>query len=262
MATVNLYKTPVASTATADGPHLYGPDPYDINFAFPVHTESLETERVQLTPFVPAIHAAIYWKHVEANMRSLFRYYYSVSHATLHEFLSYLETIRNNPEDLFFAIIDKTHPDAENPGFGGSLAGVMALRAASPAQLRAEIAFMLVFNEFQRMHVASTAVGILLRYCLELPSANPPGLGLRRVQWCTHPGNAPSIRLATKMGFKQEGLLKWLWVLPEALSGGGATPRDGDPHATRDGQDIVVLAMYWDIWESGGRANVRKIIDQ
>ena len=32
---------------------LYGPDPYDINFAFPLHAETLQSDRLKLVPFVP-----------------------------------------------------------------------------------------------------------------------------------------------------------------------------------------------------------------
>ncbi|KAI0262256.1 hypothetical protein BC834DRAFT_892665, partial [Gloeopeniophorella convolvens] len=38
-----------------------GPDPYDINFSLPIDERHLETERVKLTPFNPAIHAKEYW---------------------------------------------------------------------------------------------------------------------------------------------------------------------------------------------------------
>ncbi|KAI0922350.1 hypothetical protein AcV7_005903 [Taiwanofungus camphoratus] len=261
MSFLNLYKPPVVSTPAADDPSLYGPDPYDINFAFPVHLESLETARVRLTPFIPAVHAAAYWEHVAPHNLALFRYY-PWFHTSLPEVLAYVETVRANPEYILFAVIDKTRPDPARPELGGSFAGVMGLMAASPVQLRAEVAFVLIFKAFQRTHVASNAVGVLMRYCLELPSASPPGLGLRRVQWCAHPGNAASIRLATRMGLKQEALLQWLWVLPEALSEEGRKPREGDPHAPRAGRDSVMLAIYWEDWEAGGREHVQAVIDR
>jgi hypothetical protein len=52
-----------------------------------------------------------------------------------------------------------------------TMAGTIGLIKASPAELRAEIAWVVVSPAFQRSHDASNAVALLLRYCLELPQA-------------------------------------------------------------------------------------------
>ena len=43
------------------------PDSYDINLAFPLYEEALESERVRLTPFVPSLYAHEYASHATAQ---------------------------------------------------------------------------------------------------------------------------------------------------------------------------------------------------
>ncbi|KIJ62893.1 hypothetical protein HYDPIDRAFT_62566, partial [Hydnomerulius pinastri MD-312] len=83
-----------------------------------------------------------------------------------------------------------------------------------------EIGVLCILPAFQRTHVASHAVGILLKYAFALPRVTPSGeteghgLGARRVHWYAHPDNEPSLRLAARMGLQREGTLRWSWVLP------------------------------------------------
>ena len=241
---------------------LYGPDPFDVNFVWPIRPELLETDRVKLVPFIPRIHGEYFWDQVEASP-GLLRYY-PTAWTSFEAFLQYHEGIvRRNPEHILLTVIDKTKPDAAHVEFeGGSLAGVMGLYYASPAHLTAEISFVVVLPAFQRTHVASNAVGILQRYCLDLPTATPPGLGLRRVQWCAHPKNLGSVRLAERMGFVQEGIKRWMWVLPEELARDGETPRKADKWPERPGRHTVVLACCWDDWEGGAQEIVKRTMDR
>ena len=203
MAFVNSYKAPPPPVVSED--ELYGPDPYDVNFTFPLPPESLQSERVRLTPFIPREYAEEHWKHVGGDP-DLLRYY-PASWPTLESFLYYEEAyVRRDPGNVALAIIDRTRPDPAHPERGGTYAGIVGLYYTSSANLFTEIAFLVVFPPFQRTHVARNTVGILLRFCLELPSASPPGLGLRRVQWRAHEKNAPSIALAERMGFTNEGI--------------------------------------------------------
>jgi len=207
----------------------YGPDPYDINWMMPLHETTLESDRVKLTPFVPSLYARPYADQVKAHP-DIHRYY-PLDLTSLDKILFEIETlVRSRPAYILFAIIDKAR--------GGAFTGVIGLFGASPTNLSAEIAWIVVFPEFRRTYVTSNAVGLILNYCLELPSAPPErrGLGFRCVQWTAHPENQPSIALAKRMGFKEEGLLRWTWVVPQVVEGMGSRCATGIRRArTPDG---------------------------
>lgn len=259
MSFINSYKP--TTPATLSQAELYGPEPFDINFVFPLRLESLETERVKLVPFNPRVHGKQYWGVVDNDPD--FLRYYSVAWPTFESFLTHHETrIRTDPGNTLLAIIDKTRLDPEHPEYSGSFAGALGLFFTSEANLTTEIAFVAIFPAFQRTHVASNAVGALLRYCLEPLDASPPGLGLRRVQWCAHEKNLASVRLAERMGFKREGLIRWHRVLPEVLARDGNKPRPNDRYLEKYSWHIVLLSACWDDWEQGVRDNVRRHIDR
>jgi len=260
MSFTNSYAIPVDPPVLPES-ELYGPNPYDINFVFPIHTQTLETERIKLTPFIPTIHGRAYWDVVHDKLH-LFRYYPHIW-PTYGAVLTFFERIRRNPQQTLFSIIDKTgKPDPLHPAIdGGRFAGVIGLFAADSKNLSVEIAHVLVFPTFQRTHVSTNAVGVLMNYLLDLPMATPPGLGLRRVSWNANPGNLQSARLAEKMGLKFEGILKWHWVMEEELADyGRPCEREGDPFSGNPGRDTRVLAIGWDDWESGGRETVQRLI--
>ena len=77
------------------------------------------------------------------------------------------------------------------------------------------------------------------------------------MSWSAHPRNAPSIKLATRLGFRQEGVLRWLFVLQELLRVGNEVKREGDEGW---GRDNVCLAICWDDWELGGRSLVEQML--
>ena len=256
---VNNY-TPTP-TPTLSESELYGPTPYDINFGYPLHEESLQTPRLKIVPFVPSIHAETYWAHV-GHRPELFKFYPFLSR-TLPEFLTWLElNQRRNPHQIFFALIDLTRPDPAHPTWGGSLAGATGLCRASPAHLVTEIGYVIVFPEFHHTHVSKEMVALLLRYLLQLPNASPPGLGLRRVEWRAHPGNGPSVGLAERMWFKRDGLLRWLWVLPDVLRDMGDKGREGDPADGKSGRHTRALSVCWDDWEGGVRDKVEEFLSK
>ena len=130
----------------------------------------------------------------------------------------------------------------------------------APLNLTTEIGFVMVFPAFRKTHVAKSMIGLLLRYALELPSASPPGLGFRRVQYSAHPDNAPSIALAERLGFRKEGVMRWMWVLPDELAEAGRKGREGDATGGKTGRDAAILALCWDDWENGARERVEAMI--
>src|SRR6267142_4369588 len=193
MGYINSYKAPDAPTLL---PGYYGPDPYDINWTMPLHEATLESDRVKLTPFIPSLHAREYAEQA-ATHPELHRYI-SLDVSSLDNFLTKVEPfVRRQPTNILLAIIDKTRG-------GGALAGVIELFFMSPENLSVEIGWVLVFPTFQRTYATTNAIGLLLRYCLELPSApQRPWMGLLRVQWAAHTANWASQAAAQRMGFKR-----------------------------------------------------------
>ncbi|KAF5369642.1 hypothetical protein D9615_010249 [Tricholomella constricta] len=171
------------------------------------------------------------------------------------QFLPHRNRIQPNPACVLFAVYDKTKA-AETGNPDGALAGAIGFCDASSANLHAEVAFVMISPRFQRTHVTSNAIGLLLHYTLDLPSEG--GLGLRRVVWKASPLNAASVKAAERMGFTKEGVLRWHRVLPEgkSMGGNGRERRTGDPKENALGRDTVVLSLCWDDWEAYGRDRV------
>jgi RimJ/RimL family protein N-acetyltransferase len=252
MSFTNSFKPDISSLPSAG---YYGPDPYDINWIMPLHEATLESDRVKLTPFVPSLHARAYADQSKAHP-DLHRWF-PFDLSTLDGILMSAEIlIRRIPMCILFAIIDKARGDA--------FAGVISLVNTLHTDLRTEIAWVVVFPEFRRSYVTNNAVGLLLNYCLELP--NPPpgrrrGLGFRRVEWTGHTENQSSLTVAKRLGFKEECLLRWTWVLPKGMEGNGIPLRDGDPMSSNPGRHTVVFSFCADDWENGGREHVQQLID-
>ncbi|KAJ7170683.1 acyl-CoA N-acyltransferase [Mycena crocata] len=216
-------------------------DHYDVNFSQPIPASGLETSRVKLTPFLPHVHGPEFHAQIAAN--PIIEKFLPISLAPAS-----LDTLfRVDPDSVLFAVIDKPK---------NALAGVIALVHTSAQNLSTEIACVICFPAFQRTYVNSNAVGILLRYCLDLPENG--GLGFRRVQWTANPANTASIKAAERMGMKMEGTLRWTWVLPAGKEGQEAGKGRGDGV----GRDSVLLATCWDDWENGGREHVAKILER
>lgn len=120
------------------------------------------------------------------------------------------------------------------------LAGLIGLMNTSVDNLCTEIAFVFTLPPFQRTHITTHGVGLLMRWCFD-------ELKLRRVQWQTNESNERSWRAAERMGFIKEGVKRWERILPPGKS--GHTPRDGDPRGDCMGRHTALLAVCWDDWE-------------
>ncbi|KAI0261047.1 acyl-CoA N-acyltransferase [Gloeopeniophorella convolvens] len=247
MAYTNNYKPPEDLVSLED---QWGPKPYDINWCFPLHEATLKSDRVTLTPFIPRLHAAEYLAQVTAHPE--LQRYLPFDTPDMPRLLARFDQIRRDPAWVLFAVRDDTQ--------GGALAGVIGLLKGAPAQLSAEIGWVVVFPAYQRTHVGRHAVGILLRYCLLLPSEG--GLGLRRVQWCAHAANGASRGAALRMGFREEGVLRWERVVSAGKEGNGKVLRAEDPQKEHPGRDTVVLSICADDWENGGREHVQQVMDR
>ncbi|KAM5543697.1 hypothetical protein V8D89_002314 [Ganoderma adspersum] len=198
--------------------------------------------------------------HVQDHQLALFRYYPFVDR-TLPEFLAWLElNCRRNPHYIFLVVIDRTCPDPAHPEWGGSLAGVLGFLNTAAQNLSTELGHVILFPQFHHTHVAKEMVGVMLRYDLELPTASPPGIGFRRVEWQAHPGNKPSLGLAERMGFKRDGVVRWLWVLPDELKEMGDECTRADAFEGRTGRHTAILSVCWDDWEGGVNEKVKAVL--
>ncbi|KAH9849048.1 acyl-CoA N-acyltransferase [Lenzites betulinus] len=239
---------------------LYGPEPYDINYAFPLPSETLDAPRVKLVPFVPRVHAETYWENVKDHRDTLYRYYSRFWH-NLDEWLEWHElAFRRNPYEILLAVIDKTRPDPAHADWGGSFAGLVGLIDVSVRNLQMEPGYIMVFPAFQHTHVAKDMIGVSLNYILQLPSESPPGLGFRRAQWVANSLNVPSIKLAERMGFKREGTLRHVAVIPKENVEYGRKGRSGDPYPELASRDSAFLSLCWDEWVTGEREKVQAIL--
>lgn len=146
--------------------------------------------------------------------------------------------IRSQPDRTLFAAFDTSR--SEGSGAQERLAGLIGLMNTSVDNLCTEVAFGFTLPPFQRTHVTTHAVGLLLSWCFD-------ELKLRRVQWQTNEGNERSWRAAMKVGFKKEGVKRWDRALPPGK--GGQLTRDGDPRGDWLGRHTVLLAICWDDWE-------------
>ncbi|KAJ7234759.1 hypothetical protein B0H12DRAFT_1142452 [Mycena haematopus] len=157
---------------------------------------------------------------------------------------------------VLFAVFDTSKPGAPQ------LAGIIGLLDTSATNLSTEIGFVITLPDFQRTHVTANAVGLLLRWTLNTSAEG--GLGLRRVAWKANAHNTRSVRAAERLGFRQEGVLRWDRVLPalKTEGGNGGGVRAGDPKADCLGRDTVLLSLCWDDWEAGARQSVNEIMQR
>lgn len=152
--------------------------------------------------------------------------------------------------------MDKTRPSSGPEAPEGALAGALGYINSVPHNLVTEIGAVVIYPPFQRTHVASNAVGLLLQYALRLPEEG--GLGLRRVVWQANHLNTASVGLAKRLGFQMEGTLRWDRALPRGkdLATNGKGIRQGDPKPECVGRDTAVLGLCWDDWEGGAKDRV------
>lgn len=167
-----------------------------------------------------------------------------------------------NPAHFAFAIIDKTRPPSqEDPE--GELAGLISYSNASKAHLSSEIGPVIVLPKYQRTHVTSNAVGLLLQYAFSPPEEG--GIGLRRMQWYCSSANAASIKAAERFGYERVGVIPYhyrfrLGRRHGKQGNGKPLPPGGDPDDLW--RDTIVYSMSWDVWEDAAREKVKKAMSR
>ena len=153
----------------------------------------------------------------------------------------------NSPGDCLYAIFDKVTAGGKENRHSNS-AGILSLNTTNPVNAVTEIG-VIIFPSFQRTHVATNAIGLMLLWTLNPPSAG--GLGLRRVEWRTHAENAASRRAAVRMGFEFEGIARWERVFPRgkvALPVAALEKRNGT-NGEHPGRHTANFSIVWDEWD-------------
>lgn len=162
-------------------------------------------------------------------------------------------------ETLAFAIIDKTNTDGSLKNGAsnhseGALAGVIAFMDANSTSRSLTIGTLFTLPPYQRTHVTSNAVGLMLQYALDPPSDG--GLGLIRVQWRLDSRHEGSARVAERMGLRYEGTEMWFRLIKGGVARGKVGNGKSPPPGSEEGdiwQDKTTYAMCWDDWLGGGR---------
>ncbi|CUA71410.1 hypothetical protein RSOLAG22IIIB_04625 [Rhizoctonia solani] len=256
MAFVNNYVPPPKAPVTLPDPSK----PYDINFCFPVR--ELETDRVRVTPFIPHLHAVALFEAITANPQVM-HYMPCSTPATLEAFELFCEeSYRIDTSRCMFVILDKTKlapgDETDVAKVKNALLGTLSYINASRELSTIEPGFITILPQFQRTHVNTHAVGLLIQYALDKPSDG--GLGLRRCQWQAHASNIPSARAAERLGFKPEGILRWHRPLPAERE--SSAPFRADDSLGVPGRHTAVFAICWDDWDNGGKEHLQGLMDR
>lgn len=184
----------------------------------------------------------------------LFQYVLFPDISTDEEFYQtvYREHIATVPGECLYAIIDKSYkPEGQGQDQeqepSAKYAGTIALTGTNTDNASTEIGIV-IFPSFQRTHVASSAIGLLLCYTLDPPSLG--GLGLRRVEWKCHSANEASKRVALRMGFTLEGVLRWDRAFPGPMGVPvDALEKRNGTTGEAGGRHTALFSIVWDEWE-------------
>lgn len=204
----------------------------------------------------PAIHGDWYWENTKDHPE-VYKYLPFGPFDSKEKIIGGVFEQRIQPDRGFiaYAAYDKVFEPNPTP------AGIIAFLDASPMNLSVEIGFVVAFARYQRTHLTSNMVGLLLQYCLELPENG--GLGLRRVQWQANVQNEASVKAALRMGFQREGVKRWERIIPASVGKPNTVeklPREGDPRREGLGRHTAVLGLCWDDWEDGTREKVGELM--
>ncbi|KAI5481040.1 GNAT family acetyltransferase [Pseudohyphozyma bogoriensis] len=234
--------------------HLDTPaDEYDLNFFWPVPDKMETPGGVRLEPVIPSLHARELFSLLP-HTSPVFTHFTFHGPQSLDSLLTFpLEKFRSLPTNTLFLIRDLSYPSAP-------IAGLIGVLKSDYENRMTEIGPVMVLEKYQRTHVASHAVGLVLRWAFD-------ELGLRRVQWCANSLNAGSVAIAKRFGFDEEGLLRWERVLPVG-KGGEEVPewaREREEEEGREekkGRHGVIMGMGWDKWREEGKGNVQKMLER
>jgi len=115
-----------------------------------------------------------------------------------------------------WSILHSPDPTASVGTEGFVLAGYAAFIYNSISDLTGSIAVLLL-PFARRMMVSKQVVGLISRWAMTMNLDD--GLGLRRLEWSSRTNNGPSMGLARKMGFREEGVRRYDSVVREGSRG-------------------------------------------
>lgn len=164
---------------------------------------------------------------------------------TLQDLHDWVESkVRQDPALVLFAMIDKTRNDA--------FAGIIGLANTSPPNRSTEVGLLFTLPAFQRTHVTKMAIALLLAWCFE-------DLHMYRVQYRSSPQNVASVKVAERLGFRQEGVRRWdRLTAPGTVSAHHA--READSKSDCGGMHVMYLSLCMDDWENGERKRTNEVL--
>ncbi|GJN91834.1 hypothetical protein Rhopal_004857-T1 [Rhodotorula paludigena] len=266
MEFLNSYKAP-APLAQQEWHATTPSGEYDLNFCYDLPGKLETAGGVRLVPLVPSLHGPALYRLFSKHPEGFYYLPYG-PFPTYAAFLTFLETVRRDAGTLLFAVYDLALQfDDEKEGDEQLLreeriAGIVGVLKSMPLNRMSEIGHLHIPTPFQRTHVLTHSIVLLLRWLLSSPfpssPASSPGLGLRRVQWFANALNEPSIRAAQRLGFALESShLAWDRVVVPGKEGvalpaflEGEWRAQEEQHGT--GRHSAVLAVGWDDWHEKG----------
>lgn len=230
------------------------PEEYDFNYCGEIKV--LRSDRVELRPYVPSLHAKLLYENIKANPEVL-RWLGTTPWETLQDVLEWSEKITRLPTDsLFYAIFTAPGSSASVPVEQYEFAGVLGLISNNPSTMMAEPGWILIMPKFQRTHVLTHTAGLMMHRILDPVSEG--GMGYRRCQWTTTTLNEKSQAAAKRLGYKHDGVLRGFKILPP----GKEACREGRQDSERSDwgvRDDWYASVMWYEWE--GEGGVREHID-
>ncbi|BGP36903.1 hypothetical protein JCM10449v2_000805 [Rhodotorula kratochvilovae] len=279
MRLLNSYQDP-APLAEAEHHAQTPPEEYDLNWCYALPEEAvLQTAGgVRLVPLIPSLHGPRLYKLFSDHPKGFYYLPYG-PFPTYASYLTNLEERRREPGTLLFVVFDQglEFDDDEKEDEAEQLreeriAGVVGVLKSAPVSRMTEIGHLHIPTPFQRTHVLTHSIAILLRWLLTPPApysgSSPPGLGLRRVQWYANELNVPSIRAAQRLGLTLETThVAWDRVVLPGKEGvalpayiQGAYREEEEQVGT--GRHSAVLAIGWDDWnEKGGKERIEALVE-
>lgn len=167
--------------------------------ALPPPKEPLIGHTTSLVPLQPA-HAPALYKHLGGE-ENAWRWTYMLSggYPNFTEFETAVVAWSASRDRDYYVIMSSPGPDDD----GVEALGLVAYLAVSPQMRRLEIGGVILGGALTRSRRATEAFFLFLRHAFE-------DLGYTRVEWKANQLNTTSMRAATRLGFKFEGVFRYV----------------------------------------------------